>query len=83
MTNITTLPTRSQVPLEQTWDLTSVFPTPTEWETACLQLTPMLPTLSAYQGHLGETNTHLIPPLSASQCILWIHEIVDEYRRII
>ena len=60
MTNTTTLPTRSQVPLEQTWDLASVFPTPTEWEAACLQLTSMLPTLSAFQGHLGDSPQKLL-----------------------
>ncbi len=35
MTNSITLPTRSDIPLEQTWDLASVFPTPLEWEAAC------------------------------------------------
>jgi oligoendopeptidase F len=60
MTNTTTLPTRSQIPLEQTWDLASVFPTPTEWEAACHQLSSMLPTISAYQGHLGESPQKLL-----------------------
>ena len=60
MTNTTTLPTRSQVPLEQTWDLASVFPTPTEWEAACLQLTSMLPALSTFQGHLGDSPQKLL-----------------------
>jgi oligoendopeptidase F len=55
MTNSTTLPSRSEVPLEQTWDLASIFPTPSDWEAACGQLTGMLPILSAYQGHLGES----------------------------
>jgi len=60
MTNFTTLPSRSQVPLDQTWDLASVFPTPTDWEAACLQLTSMLPTISDYQGHLGESPQKLL-----------------------
>ena len=54
MSNTTTLPLRSEVPLEQTWDLASIFPTPKDWVNACDQLTNMLPGLSAYQGHLSE-----------------------------
>jgi oligoendopeptidase F len=57
MTDTTMLPLRSEVPLEQTWDLASIFTTPEDWEAACKQLISMLPNLSAYQGHLGE-NPH-------------------------
>ena len=60
MTNNTTLPSRSEVPLEQTWDLASVFSTSSDWEAACGQLTAMLPTLSAYQGHLGDNPQKLL-----------------------
>lgn len=60
MTDIAILPSRSQVPLEQTWDLASIFPTPRDWEAASSQLASMLPTLSAYQGHLGETPGKLL-----------------------
>ena len=60
MTDTTSLPPRSEVPLEQTWDLASVFPTPQDWDAACAQLTAMLPGLSAYQGHLGEAPQKLV-----------------------
>jgi len=54
LSNTTTLPLRIEVPLEQTWDLASIFSTPRDWENACNQLTNMLPGLSAYQGHLSD-----------------------------
>ena len=60
MTDTTILPTRSEVPLEQTWDLSSVFSTPKDWDAACNQLTAMLPDLSVYQGHLGENPQNLL-----------------------
>ncbi len=60
MTDTTSLPRRSEVPLEQTWDLASIFPTPKDWDAACAQLTAMLPGLSAYQGHLGESPQKLL-----------------------
>ena len=55
MTDTHTLPSRSEVPLEQTWDLASIFHTPKDWEAACNQLTAMLPSLTVYQGHLGDS----------------------------
>jgi oligoendopeptidase F len=55
MSNSTTLPSRKDVPLEQTWDLASIFPTPRDWEAACGELTALLPSLTAYQGCLGES----------------------------
>src|SRR4030042_5748547 len=60
MSKSTTLPDRSEVPLEQTWDLASVFPTPSGWEGASNQLSDMLPGLVAYQGHLGEDPLKLL-----------------------
>jgi oligoendopeptidase F len=60
MPNTTSLPSRTEVPLEQTWDLASIFPTPTHWEAACNQLTEMLPTLSAYHEQMGESPQKLL-----------------------
>ena len=54
MTELTTLPQRSAVPQEQTWNLASIFATPADWEAACKELDGMLPALSAYQGRLAE-----------------------------
>ncbi len=54
MTDTNALLSRSEVPLEQTWDLASIFHTSTDWEAACSQLTAMLPSLTVYQGHLGD-----------------------------
>ena len=50
----TTLPPRSAVPVEQTWDLASIFPTPADWEAAGQALLNLLPPLAAYQGRLGQ-----------------------------
>jgi oligoendopeptidase F len=60
MSDTTSLPPRNEVPFEQTWDLASIFATPKDWESACTQLTAMLPTLSAYQGHLGDSPQKLL-----------------------
>ncbi len=67
MTDTNTLPSRSEVPLEQTWDLSSVFSTPKDWDAACNQLTAMLPDLSVYHGHLGENPLTLLQFIQSYQ----------------
>jgi len=54
MSETTALPTREAVPLEETWDLESIFATPQAWEAACEELRAMLPKLSSFQGHLKD-----------------------------
>ena len=56
----TTLPPRNEVPVDQTWDLSSIFPTPADWEAACQQLVAALPSISAYQGKLGSSPQTLL-----------------------
>ena len=67
MTETTTLLPRNQVPVEQTWDLDSIFATPADWEAACQQLKDLLPTLSAFQGRLKDGPTVLLEYLPLAQ----------------
>ena len=60
MTEPTTLPPRSQAPVEQTWALESVFAAPADWEAACQELSDQLPELAAFQGRLHEGPLTLI-----------------------
>jgi oligoendopeptidase F len=60
MSQTTTLPARSEVPLQETWALDSIFATHAEWESACRRLEALLPELAAYQGRLGEGPTILL-----------------------
>ena len=59
MTESKTLPLRSQVPIEETWDLESIFPTPEDWEAAGEEITGYIPKLAAYQGKLNDPQTLL------------------------
>ncbi|MCJ7731866.1 oligoendopeptidase F, partial [Candidatus Bathyarchaeota archaeon] len=54
MTESTTLPLRSQVSIDETWDLESVFASPADWEAAGKELTKMITKLTAYQGKIKE-----------------------------
>lgn len=59
MTESKILPLRSQVPLDETWDLESIFPSPADWEAAGEEITDNIPQLSAYQGKLKDPQTLL------------------------
>ncbi len=50
----TTTSLRSQVPVEQTWNLDSIFATPADWDATCQQVQALLPRLSAFQGRLKD-----------------------------
>jgi len=54
MHDAVTLPSRSDVPPEQTWALESIFATPADWDAACDMLSDLLPELTSYMGHLKE-----------------------------
>jgi len=73
MTNITTLPLRSEIPVEQTWDLASVYATPADWEAACAELAAQLPELAAFRGRLAEgpaTLLAFLEPMQAAGVLL-------------
>src|SRR5271166_3546185 len=55
MATISALPKRSEVAIDDTWDLDSIFPTVADWEAGFKQVSEMLPQLSAYTGKLGES----------------------------
>jgi oligoendopeptidase F len=63
----TILPPRSAIPLEQTWDLTSIFATPPDWEAGAQTLADQLPTLAAFQGCLSEGPQTLLKYLDRFQ----------------
>ena len=66
MTN-TSLPTRSQVPVQETWNLESIFPSVDAWEAALKQVVDDLPKLETYQGKLGTNPETLLEYLDLSQ----------------
>lgn len=49
-----TLPSRSELHLEDTWNAASVFPTLSAWETEYQTVQAQLPTLATYQGRLSQ-----------------------------
>ncbi|MFN8486890.1 MAG: oligoendopeptidase F [Caldilineaceae bacterium] len=65
----TTIPNRSEIPAEYTWDTASIFPTPAAWEAAFDQMLAQLPRIKQFQGHLGESAIQVVDCLELSQAI--------------
>src|SRR3954467_12467098 len=49
----TTLPARSEVPVEHTWDLSAVYPADERWEADFAAIPAMLQELESYRGRMG------------------------------
>ncbi|HLG73873.1 MAG TPA: hypothetical protein VK009_25925 [Chloroflexota bacterium] len=50
-----TLPSRSEIPVEFTWDLESIYPSAQAWEDDFRGLEARLPELAGYEGQLGSS----------------------------
>ncbi|MDE3075763.1 MAG: oligoendopeptidase F, partial [Chloroflexota bacterium] len=55
-----TLSKRSEIPVEFTWDLESIYPTPAAWEADFVALEGRLGELAAYQGQIGASARQLL-----------------------
>jgi oligoendopeptidase F len=70
MTQTTTLSPRCDVPVEETWDLQTVFPSVDAWKTTYREVESLLPGLSEYRGRLGESPKVLLDWFTAAERIL-------------
>ena len=53
------VPLRSDIPVEHTWSIESVFATSALWEAACEVVLAQLPTAAAFAGTLGNSPARL------------------------
>jgi oligoendopeptidase F len=54
MSNANALPPRSEIPVEQTWDLTNIYASNEDWQSAYDLIEADIPKLAAFQGRLAE-----------------------------
>jgi oligoendopeptidase F len=60
---------RADVPAEETWDLTAIFPSPEAWEAAIEELRAELPKLTALKGTLDQGPRQLLQALRIEESI--------------
>ncbi|MGI8385494.1 oligoendopeptidase F [Robertmurraya sp. P23] len=69
-TAVKKLPTRSEVPLEDTWKLEDIFQSDQQWESEFQEVKQLIPSMSSYQGKLGESADSLFQALQAQDQLL-------------
>jgi oligoendopeptidase F len=74
-----TLPPRDEVPMEETWDLESIFSSVEEWESSKEELKERLPELTAFAGRLEEGPETLLACLDTWQELMRLAEKVAVY----
>ena len=77
----TNLP-RNQVPVEYTWDTSSIFPTVEAWQAAFDQASAELPELKRFQGHLGDGPEPLLAWFHTYEAITNLVDRVALYARL-
>ncbi len=73
------VPPRSAIAPEYTWNAPSVFPTPADWEAELQAIQADLPAIKAYQGRLAEGPAVLLQAVDALQAIAKRVNIVYMY----
>ena len=53
-TTMNEIPTRDQIAVEDTWDLTTMYPNDEGWQTAAGEIPALIEKAASYQGRLGE-----------------------------
>jgi oligoendopeptidase F len=70
---------RSDIPVELTWDLSSVFSSDQAWEEAYAAVARQLPELGRLQGTLEQSGRHLLSALKARDLVCEQFERVYEF----
>jgi oligoendopeptidase F len=64
MAQVKEAPSRNQIPVEYTWDLTAFFPSDSAWEVSFEKFQARIPEVTQYQSKLGESAENL------TQCLM-------------
>ena len=70
---------RSEVPVEETWDLSDIYTTPDAWAADAARLDGDMDALAAYRGRLAEGATVLLHCLQAQDTLLGRLDRVNMY----
>lgn len=66
--------TRDQVPVEETWDLTTLYQTDAAWEEAAQRAKALIATAAAHRGRLGESAAKLRQVLDD---VMAAHQVIE------
>ncbi len=79
MSNTQKVPCRDEIPLEYTWDLTTIYPDDTAWEQDVARLEQMLPEIAALKGTLSAGPRELLRVLETRDRVYMLLEQIYVY----
>ncbi|MGQ9779168.1 MAG: oligoendopeptidase F [Bacillota bacterium] len=82
MSEVKTLPKRSEIPEADRWRLEDIFPNDAAWEEAFARVKEMLPQVEAFRGTLGSSPQQLLACLQARDALGELFERVYVYARM-
>jgi oligoendopeptidase F len=77
-----TIPTRAEIPREDQWDLSRLFPDDDAWETALEQYKSMIPEIEGFRGTLGESARALYACLEYMTRVQMLSERLGYYAHL-
>ncbi|MCL2804655.1 MAG: oligoendopeptidase F [Treponema sp.] len=77
-----TIPARSEVPGSETWDLSKLFTSDEEWNSALLDFEKMIERIPSFQGTLGKSAEHLADYLDFSRDMEILGERLGYYAQL-
>ena len=78
----TTLPRRADVPVEETMDLTNIYPSDAAWVAAAQAVEAAVPGLDRFRGRLGESPAVLLEALQARDALVLAAGRLGLYARL-
>ncbi len=76
------LPTRDQIPVEQTWNLGDIYPTFETWEADLTRVDSLVQAVTEYRGRLGESAGSLLGCLQARDAVAATMTKVGAYAQL-
>ncbi len=76
------VPERSEIPVEYTWDASSVFPSDADWEAAVADVSNRIEALAAFRGRLAEGPAVLADYLALAEDLLRTAGKIGVYARM-
>ncbi|MDB6174676.1 MAG: pepF1 [Chthoniobacteraceae bacterium] len=73
------IPTRDQIKLEDTWDLSVLYVTPEKWSEAFVELQRIYPESAKFQGHVGDSAQSLRDCLEFEKTLSLLIERLGHY----
>ena len=73
------IPTRSEIPEQDTWDLSQLFKSDDEWEQELAKIEPLSLEIESFKGKIGDSAESLLAAITKLSQMEQVSELVGHY----